>query len=74
MMASQLHQTSWAPQDIDALEKYNGIPGAGSAWFLAALLSDITSVSQTSVLGLFTSGTDHFVSTVTSGSNNNDVG
>lgn len=45
-----------------------------SAWFLAALLSDITSVSQTSVLGLFTSGTDHFVSTVTSGSNNNDVG
>ena len=73
MMASQSHQTSWAPQDIDVLEKYNGIPGAASAWFLAALLSDITSVSQTSVLGLFTSGTDHFVSTVTSGSVNNDV-
>ncbi|EHW5160907.1 hypothetical protein NOE11_21580 [Escherichia coli] len=74
MTASQSHQTPWVPQEIDVLEKYNGIPGAGSAWLLAALLSDMLTVSNKPVLGLFTSGTDHFVSTVTSGSGNNDAG
>lgn len=74
MTASQSHLTPWVPQEIDVLEKYNGIPGGGSAWLLAALLSDIATVSQATVLGLFTSGTDRFVSTVTSGSNNNDAG
>ncbi|EKI4590490.1 hypothetical protein PE031_004382 [Salmonella enterica] len=74
MTASQSHLTPWVPQEIDVLEKYNGIPGAGSAWLLAALLSDITLVGKAPVLGLFTSGTDRFVSTVTSGSNNNDAG
>ncbi|MEW5562624.1 hypothetical protein AB1287_20705 [Enterobacter asburiae] len=74
MTASQSHLTPWVPQEIEVLEKYNGIPGAGSAWLLAALLSDITLVGQVPVLGLFTSGTDRFVSTVTSGSNNNDAG
>lgn len=74
MTASQSHLTPWVPQEIDVLEKYNGIPGAGSAWLLAALLADIVSVSNKPVLGLFTSGTDRFVSTVTSGSKNNDAG
>ncbi|XUA17680.1 hypothetical protein ACQVA2_13455 [Citrobacter sp. OP27] len=72
--ASQSHLTPWVPQEIDVLEKYNGIPGAGSAWLLATLLADIVSVSNKPVLGLFTSGTDRFVSTVTSGSGNNDAG
>ncbi|MEB2420605.1 hypothetical protein [Citrobacter sp. R-1.5.2] len=74
MTASQSHLTPWVPQEIDVLEKYNGIPGAGSAWLLASLLADIVSVSNKPVLGLFTSGTDRFVSTVTSGSKNNDAG
>lgn len=74
MTASQSHLTPWVPQEIDVLEKYNGIPGAGSAWLLATLLADIVSVSNKPVLGLFTSGTDRFVSTVTSGSGNNDAG
>ncbi|PLV46871.1 hypothetical protein [Erwinia sp. B116] len=74
MTASQSHLTPWEPQEIDVLEKYNGIPGAGSAWLLATLLSDIVSVSNKPVLGLLTSGTDRFVSTVTSGSRNNDAG
>ena len=74
MTASQSHLTPWVPQEIDVLEKYNGIPGAGSAWLLATLLADIVSVSNKPVLGLFTSGADRFVSTVTSGSENNDAG
>lgn len=74
MTASQSHLTPWVPQEIDVLEKYNGIPGAGSAWLLATLLSDVVSVSNKPVLGLFTSGADRFVSTVTSGSGNNDAG
>lgn len=74
MTASQSHLTPWVPQEIDVLENYNGIPGAGSAWLLALLLADIVSVCNKPVLGLFTSGTDRFVSTVTSGSKNNDAG
>lgn len=74
MTASQAYQTPWVPQEIDVLEKYNGIPGASSAWLLATLLSDIVSVNNKPVLGLFTSGTDRFVSTVTLGSGNNDAG
>ena len=74
MTASQSHLTPWVPQEIDVMEKYNGIPGGGSAWFLATLLADIVSVSNKPVLGLFTSGADRFVSTVTSGSENNDAG
>ncbi|WP_241623117.1 hypothetical protein [Rosenbergiella australiborealis] len=74
MTASQSHLTLWVPQEIDVLEKYNGIPGAGSAWLLASLLADIVSVSNKPILGLFTSGNDRFVSTVTSGSKNNDAG
>jgi hypothetical protein len=74
MTAAQMHQTPWVPEEIDVLEKYNGIPGASSGWLLAALISDIVSISKAPVLGLFTSGTDHFVSTVTPGSENNDAG
>lgn len=74
MTVSQTHLTPWVPQEIDVLEKYNGIPGAGSAWLLATLLAEIVSVSNKPVLGLFTSGTDRFVSTVISGSENNDAG
>lgn len=74
MTASQSHQAPWVPEEIDVLEKYNGIPGSGSAWLLAALLSDIATVSQATALGLFTSGADRFVSTVTSGSNHHDAG
>ena len=74
MTASQAHLTPWVPEEIDVLEKYNGIPGAGSAWLLATLLSDIVFVTNKPVLGLFTSGTDRFVSTITSGSRNNDAG
>lgn len=74
MIASQSYLTPWLPQEIDVLEKYNGIPGAGSAWLLAALLADIVSVSNKPILGLFTSGADRFVCTITSGSENNDAG
>ncbi len=74
MTASQSQHPPWEPREIDVLEKYNGIPGTGSAWLLATLLADIVSVSNKPVLGLFTSGTDRFVSTVTSGSGNNDAG
>lgn len=73
MTAGFTYQASWEPQETDVMEKYSGIPGTGSAWLLAALLSDIVSVNKTSVLGLFTSGSDHFISTVISGSENNDT-
>lgn len=73
MTAGFTYQASWEPQETDVMEKYSGIPGTGSAWLLAALLSDIVAVRKTSVLGLFTSDSEHFISTVTSGSESNDV-
>lgn len=74
MTAARLKNTPWQPEAIDILEKYNGIPGAGSAWLLATLLSDIVSLSKTPHLGLFTSGTEYFISTIAPGSENNDAG
>lgn len=74
MAVAQSHQMQLAPQEIEVLEKYNGIPGTGSAWLLLALLSEIASVSQKPVLGLFTSGIDRFVSTVTPGRDTYDAG
>ncbi|EOC0475515.1 type VI secretion protein [Cronobacter turicensis] len=58
----------WKPEDIGVLEKWSGIPGPASAWLLTALAADVAAISKAPVLGLFTSGTDHFVSTITPGS------
>lgn len=74
MMVALAHQTPWQPEKIDVLEIYNGIPGAASAWLLTALVSDMVTISNTPILGLFTSGNDHFVSAIIPGSENNDVG
>jgi hypothetical protein len=74
MTAAQAHKTPWEPEEIDVLEKYNGIPGTASGWLLMALVSDMVTINKAPVLGLFTSGSDHFVSTITPGSENNDAG
>lgn len=68
------YQAQWKPEEIAVLEKYSGIPGPASGWLLAALVADVVSINKTSVLGLFTSGADHFVSTIIPGSENNDAG
>lgn len=68
------NQARWKPEEIAVLEKYSGIPGPASGWLLAALVADVVSINKTSVLGLFTSGADHFVSTIIPGSKNNDAG
>lgn len=68
------YQARWKPEEIAVLEKYSGIPGPASGWLLAALVADVVSINKTSVLGLFTSGADHFVSTIIPGSENNDAG
>ena len=64
------HHTRWKPEEIGVLERWCGIPGPGGGWLLAALLADVVNISNTPVLGLFTSATDHFVSTITPGSEN----
>lgn len=74
MEAALAHQIPWKPEEIEVMEKYHGIPGATSAWLLTALLSDVVAISKAPILGLFTSGKDHFVSTIIAGSENNDVG
>ena len=64
------HHARWKPEEIGVLERWCGIPGPGGGWLLAALLADVVNISNTPVLGLFTSATDHFVSTITPGSEN----
>lgn len=75
-LSDLLHRLAARRKRLMAMRRESNerIPGTGSAWLLAALLSDIVTVSQATVLGLFTSGTDRFVSTITSGSNHNDAG
>lgn len=62
------HQARWRPEEIAVLEKWIGIPGPASGWLLLALLAGTVNLRNTSVLGLFSSDTDHFVSTITPGS------
>ncbi|HEY2451189.1 MAG TPA: type VI secretion protein [Scandinavium sp.] len=64
------HNAPWKPEETGVLEKWIGIPGPSGAWLLAALIADVVNISKTPVLGLFTCGTDHFVSTITPGSEN----
>lgn len=59
---------SWKAEDIVILEKWCGIPGPFSPWLLAALAADFVRLSKYPLLALFSSGQEHFISTVTSGS------
>lgn len=58
----------WQPGDRLVLEKLCGIPGPLAPWLTVALASELVSLSKASLLTLFSSGTEHYVSTVTSGS------
>lgn len=68
------HGAGWDPAGRMLLEKWCGIPGPAAPWLLTALAADLVSLSHTSLLTLFSSGEERFISTVTSGSENEHIG
>ncbi len=68
------HGAGWDPAGRLLLEKWCGIPGPAAPWLLTALAADLISLSDTSLLTLFSSGEERFISTVTSGSENEHIG
>lgn len=50
--------------------KWCGIPGPAAPWLLTALAADLVCLGNDSLLTLFSSGEEHFISTVTSGNQN----
>ena len=59
--------TAWQPEERLVLEKYCGLPGPLAPWLVVAIAAELVSLGTPSLLTLFSSGTEHFVSTVTSG-------
>ncbi|MEL2243957.1 type VI secretion protein [Leclercia adecarboxylata] len=68
------HGAGWDPAGRLLLEKWCGIPGPAAPWLLTALAADLVRLSNTSLLTLFSSGEERFISTVTSGSENEHNG
>lgn len=67
------HGARWKPGDIQTVETYCGKQGTCSPWLAAALAADFVRLSQQSWLTLSSSGTEHFICTITSGSEDESV-
>ncbi|MFO3905850.1 type VI secretion protein [Enterobacter hormaechei] len=65
---------AWDPAGRLLLEKWCGIPGPAAPWLLTALATDLVIQGNTSLLTLFSSGEERFISTVTSGSEDEHIG
>ncbi|MEA5190037.1 type VI secretion protein [Enterobacter hormaechei] len=65
---------TWDPADRLLLEKWCGIPGPAAPWLLTAFAADLVSLDNASLLTLFSSGEERFISTVTAGSEDEHIG
>jgi hypothetical protein len=74
MTIGNSHGAVWEPAARMLLERWCGIPGPAAPWLLTALAADLVSLGNTSLLTLFSSGDERFISTVTSGSENEHIG
>ena len=59
---------------IALLEKWCGIPGPAAPWLLTALAADLVSLRKQPLLALFSSEQEHFISTITPGSEDEYTG
>ncbi|EOW6772190.1 type VI secretion protein [Cronobacter muytjensii] len=66
--------TAWKPEDNELLEKWCGKPGPLSPWLLTALAADWISLRHQSVLTLFSSEQEYFISTITPGNEDEYTG
>lgn len=70
---SKIH-APWKAEDIVLLEKWCGIPGPAAPWLLTALAADLVRLRKQPLLALFSTKTEHFISTITPGSKNEYTG
>lgn len=73
MTVGAAHGTVWQPAERGMLEKWCGVPGPLAPWILTALAVELVSLRKESLLTLFSSGEEHFISTVTSGSEDEQI-
>ncbi len=59
---------------IALLEKWCGIPGPAAPWLLTALAANLVSLRKQPLLALFSSEQEHFISTITPGSEDESAG
>lgn len=74
MTIGKARGAEWDPAGRQLLERWCGLPGPAAPWLLTALAADLVSVSNTSFLTLFSSGEERYISTVTSGSEDEHTG
>ena len=74
MIIGKEYDAGWDAAGRMVLEKWSGIPGPAAPWLLTALAADLVSVNKASLLTLFSSGEERFISTVTSGSEDEHIG
>ncbi|CAD5757236.1 putative type VI secretion protein [Escherichia coli] len=70
MTIGNQYGAGWEPSGRMLLEKWCGILGPAAPWLLTALAADLVCLGNDSLLALFSSGEEHFISTVTSGNQN----
>lgn len=68
MTIGNVHGAQWDPAERMLLEKWCGIPGPAAPWLLTALAADLVTLGNNSLLTLFSSGEERYISTVTTGS------
>lgn len=73
MSIGNTHNAVWEPAERMLLEKWCGIPGPAAPWLLTALAADLVCLNKAPLLTLFSSGEEHFISTVTSGSEDEHI-
>ncbi|MGY5367973.1 type VI secretion protein [Enterobacter oligotrophicus] len=64
----------WKAEDIALLEKWCGIPGPAAPWLLTALAADLVTLRKQSLLALFSTEQEHFISTIAPGSEDEYTG
>jgi hypothetical protein len=74
MIVGNEQGATWDPADRLLLEKWCGIPGPAAPWLLTAFAADLVSLDNASLLTLFSSGEERFISTVTAGSEDEHIG
>lgn len=75
MTIGRAHDAAWEPAERNMLERWCGIPGPAAAWLLTALAADLVALhNNTSLLTLFSSGEERFISTVTAGNEDEHIG
>lgn len=74
LKSSEVTGGDWKTDRVYLLEKYAGLSGPFSPWIIAAVTSDMVRLQQADCLMLCTDGEQSFITSATTGKQNNDNG